>query len=61
MTIGDNRHYIGVLLYSYYTTVTGWGVLLIYRGILYKGYIGIVEKNRETTIEGLGFRVWYVG
>ena len=28
MTIGDNRDYIRVLLYSYYTTITGWGVLL---------------------------------
>ena len=26
MTIGDNRDYIRVLLYSYYTTITGWGV-----------------------------------
>ena len=30
VTIGDNRDYIRVLLYSYYTTITGWGVLLIY-------------------------------
>ena len=30
VTIGDNRDYIGVLLYSYYTTITGWGVLLIH-------------------------------
>ena len=30
MTIGDNRDYIRVLLYSYYTTITGWGVLLSY-------------------------------
>ena len=28
MTIVDNRDYIRVLLYSYYTTITGWGVLL---------------------------------
>ena len=26
--IRDNRDYIRVLLYSYYTTITGWGVLL---------------------------------
>ena len=26
--IGDNRDYTRVLLYSYYTTITGWGVLL---------------------------------
>ena len=28
VTITDNRDYIRVLLYSYYTTITGWGVLL---------------------------------
>ena len=28
MTIRNNNNYIRVLLYSYYTTVTGWGVLL---------------------------------
>ena len=25
VTIRDTRDYIGVLLYSYYTTITGWG------------------------------------
>ena len=30
MTIRDNRDYIRALLYSYYTTITGWGVLLRY-------------------------------
>ena len=30
VTIGDNRDYIRVLLYSYYTTITGWGVLSMY-------------------------------
>ena len=30
VTIMDNKDYIGVLLYSYYSTVTGWGVLLRY-------------------------------
>ena len=28
VTIKDNKDYIRVLLYSYYTTITGWGVLL---------------------------------
>ena len=28
VTIRDNKEYIRVLLYSYYTTITGWGVLL---------------------------------
>ena len=27
----DNRDYNRVLLYSYYTTITGWGVLLKFR------------------------------
>ena len=26
--MGDNRAYIRFLLYSYYATITGWGVLL---------------------------------
>ena len=30
VTIGDNRDCIRVLLYSEYTTITGWGVLLTY-------------------------------
>ena len=28
VAIRDNKDYIRVLLYSYYTTITGWGVLL---------------------------------
>ena len=28
VTIWDNKEYIRVLLYSNYTTITGWGVLL---------------------------------
>ena len=31
MTIRNNKDHIRVLLYSYYTTITGWGVLLSYR------------------------------
>ena len=30
VTIMDNRDYIRVLLYSYFTAITGWGVLLMY-------------------------------
>ena len=30
VTIRDNQDYIRVLLHSYYTTITGWGVLLRY-------------------------------
>ena len=29
VTIRGNRDYIRVLLYSHYTTITGWGVLLM--------------------------------
>ena len=28
MTVGDNKDHIKVLLYSSYTTNTGWGLLL---------------------------------
>ena len=28
VTIRENKDYIRVLFYSYYTTITGWGVLL---------------------------------
>ena len=31
MTIGDKKDYIGVLLHSYNTTITGLGVLLSHR------------------------------
>ena len=30
VTIRDNEEYIRVLLYSYYTTITGWGVFLTF-------------------------------
>ena len=29
-SIRENKDYIGVLFYSYYTTIAGWGVLLIH-------------------------------
>ena len=54
MTIGDNRDYIRVLLYSYYTTITGWGVLLRDNGKQNGSYnsilglhIGIVENKKD--------------
>ena len=28
VAITDNKDYVRVLVYSYYTTITGWGVLL---------------------------------
>ena len=38
VTIRDNKDYITVLLYSSYTTITGWGVLLAHT---YIGYTGL--------------------
>ena len=35
----DNKDYIRVLLYSYYTTLTGWGVLISHWAI--KGSLGL--------------------
>ena len=29
VTIRDNKDYSSVLFYSYYTTITGWGVFLM--------------------------------
>ena len=42
VTIRDNKDYMKVLLYSSYTTITGWEVLLMYK------------DNRR---EHVGFRV----
>ena len=30
VTTRDNKDYVRVLFYSHYTTITGWGVLLMY-------------------------------
>ena len=45
MTIRDNRDYIRALLSSYYTTITGWGVLPRTTGLRVDGYYA---KNRES-------------
>ena len=38
VTIRDNRDYIRVLLYSCYSTITGWGgFLLSYVGLGFRG------------------------
>ena len=54
MTTRDNRDYIRVLLYSYYTTITGWGVLLRnpkQTGNLHYGIFGTgILNNREPTL-----------
>ena len=50
VTIMDNRDYIRVLLYSYYTTIKGWGVLLTYMSYNLnssKGYIGEYDRGYQ--------------
>ena len=49
VTIGDNRDYIRVLLYSYYTTIVGWRVLLRY-------YVGYVQGLERTTGPNCGYK-----
>ena len=44
MTIRDDREYTRVLLYSYNTTITGWGVLLIHRQVFFGGGVW-TERN----------------
>ena len=68
MTIRTSKGEIRVLLYSYYTTITGWGVLLVHEfGILDpegRGsrseagvqFLGVTVKVRFA-VWGLGFRV----
>ena len=58
MIIGDNRDYIRVLLYSYYATVAGWGVLLRFRvcllaSLLISPIVGTLHGPHITS----GFRV----
>ena len=58
VTIRDNKDYIRVLFYSYYTTITGWGVLLT--GTC-KGYLdtgrAVTEDFSEDSEEEPGPRV----
>ena len=39
VTLRDNKDYIKVLFFYYYTTITGWGLLLIYMYICRYVYI----------------------
>ena len=65
VTIGDNRDYIRVLLYSYYTT--GWGVLLRYRvrmdgeGVVFWGQGSAKDQGLGFRVEGSGFGTSDVG
>ena len=54
MIIGDNRDYIRVLLYSYYTTITGW------RGPLRYGALWLSRKLKGETCAG-SFVCWTSG
>ena len=46
VTIGDNRDYIKVLSYSYFTTITGRGVLLSY----IEGYMQATPNRRRSIL-----------
>ena len=58
VTMGGNRDYIRVLLYSYYTTNTGWGVLLTYTGGSHNG--GVLPNLRVTQERGLWVFKWTI-
>ena len=68
VTIRDNRDYIRVLLYSYYTTITGWGVLLRNMWV-YDYYIAnifpyaLLSRRSIYGLRGLvqGVRCWGIG
>ena len=52
--IRDNRDYIRVLLYSYYTTITGWGVFLTYTLVEVRGHGSVSpEQEQEQALCGL--------
>ena len=65
VTIMDNEDYIRVLLYSYYTTITGWGVLLtlnlVFNAKKGAGVNGVPALTVVASSEGilctLGFKV----
>ena len=46
VTIRDKKEYVRILLYSYYTTITGWG--------------GSTEGIKFEVL-GSGFRIWGLG
>ena len=52
MTERDNEEYFRVLLDSYYTTITGWGVLLRYP-------LEVVDRAEGIGVQGLGY--WGLG
>ena len=53
MTIRDSRDQIRVLLYSYYTTITGWGVLLMdnHAPMLEDDYSCVASRNTSSNCQ----------
>ena len=49
MTIKDTSNYIRVLLYSHYTTITGWGVHLRYQETSMKISVRRLETGSEVS------------
>ena len=44
VTVRDDKDYIRVLVYSYHTTITGWGVLLSFIGFRAQG-LGVLDDS----------------
>ena len=59
VTIRDNRDYMRVLLYYYYTTITGWGVLLRDLSAYLEGLMGHLVTRLILGI--LRITIWVVG
>ena len=58
VTIRDSRDYIRVLLYSYYTTITGGGVLLIHTiGVQKNTTIKVLEYVDMAIVRGTSTRL----
>ena len=56
MAVRDNKEYIRVLVYSYYTTITGWGFLLRYNS---HEVLVLEDGKNPNPVWGLGF--WVLG
>ena len=62
MTVRDNKDYIRVLLYSYYSNITGWGVLLRSTGLRFMVYGTRVSGGWGSGVGGIyGLRLRRVG
>ena len=57
VTIGDNRDHIRVLLYSYVTTITGWGRVQVSREEFGAAGASRRLKTYRQCQETVGFRV----